>query len=84
MHLHVTGRPLLWKTLKNSSDLWNGNECGKKTKVMRILRQPYEVQPKIDQKQLVNVEHFNHLDSMVTNDARCTCEIKWWEKLSTA
>jgi hypothetical protein len=30
----------------------------------------------IDQKQLENVEYFNYLDSMITNDARCTCEIK--------
>jgi hypothetical protein len=50
MYLHITGRPLLWKTLKNSSDLWNGNDRGK-TKVMRILRQPYPVQTKIDHKQ---------------------------------
>jgi hypothetical protein len=30
----------------------------------------------IDQKQLENVEYFNYLGSMVTNDARCTREIK--------
>jgi hypothetical protein len=30
----------------------------------------------IDQKQLENVEYFNHLGSMITNDARCTREIK--------
>jgi hypothetical protein len=23
-----------------------------------------------------NVEYFNYLDSVITNDARCTCEIK--------
>jgi hypothetical protein len=56
----------------------------KKTKIMRILRQPYQVQLKIDKKQLKNVEHFNYLGSMVPNDARCRCEIKWCEKLSAA
>jgi hypothetical protein len=30
----------------------------------------------IDQKQLENVEYFNYLGSMITNDARCTREIK--------
>ena len=30
----------------------------------------------IEQKQLESVEHFNCLGSMITNDARCTCEIK--------
>jgi hypothetical protein len=30
----------------------------------------------IDQKQLENVEYFNYLGSMITNDARCTHEIK--------
>jgi hypothetical protein len=30
----------------------------------------------IDQKQLENVEYFNYLDSMTTNDARCTRESK--------
>jgi hypothetical protein len=30
----------------------------------------------IDQKQLENVEYFNYLGSMITSDARCTCEIK--------
>jgi hypothetical protein len=30
----------------------------------------------IDQKQLENVEYFNYLGSMITNDARCTLEIK--------
>jgi hypothetical protein len=29
-----------------------------------------------DQKQLDNTEYFSYLGSMVTNDARCTCEIK--------
>ena len=30
----------------------------------------------IDQKQLENVESFKYLGSILTNDARCTCEIK--------
>jgi len=30
----------------------------------------------IDQKQLENVECFEYLGSMLTNDGRCTCEIK--------
>jgi hypothetical protein len=30
----------------------------------------------IDKKQLENVEYFNYLGSMITNDARCKCEIK--------
>jgi hypothetical protein len=29
----------------------------------------------IDQKQLENVEYFSCLGTMITNDARCTCEI---------
>jgi hypothetical protein len=53
----------------------NGNECGK-TKVMRISRQPSPIKIMIDQKQLENVEYFNYLGSMITNDASCTCEIK--------
>jgi hypothetical protein len=43
-----------------------------KTKAMRISRQPFPVQIMIDQKQLENVELFKYL----TNDGRCTCEIK--------
>ena len=30
----------------------------------------------IDQKQLENVERFKYLGSILTNDGRCTCEIK--------
>jgi len=47
-----------------------------KTKVMRISRQPSLVTIMIDQKQLENVECFKYLGSMLTNDGRCTCEIK--------
>jgi hypothetical protein len=47
-----------------------------KTKVMRISRQPAPTKIMIDQKQLENVEYFNYVGSMITNDARCTREIK--------
>jgi hypothetical protein len=55
--------------------LWNGNKCGK-AKVMRISRQPSPEQTKIDQKQPENVEYFNYLSSIITNDATCTRDIK--------
>jgi len=48
----------------------------KNTKVMRISRQPSPVTIMIDQKQLENVECFTYLGSMLTNDGRCTREIK--------
>jgi hypothetical protein len=47
-----------------------------KTKVMRISRQPSPVKLMIDQKQTENVESFKYLDSILTNDGRCTCEMK--------
>jgi hypothetical protein len=47
-----------------------------KTKVMRISRQPTPVTIKIDQKQLENVKCFTYLGSLLTDDGRCTCEIK--------
>jgi len=47
-----------------------------KTKVIRISRQPFPVKITIDQKQLENVESFKYLSSILTNDGRCTCEIK--------
>ena len=43
---------------------------------MRISRQPSPVTITIDQKQLENVEYFKYLGSMLTEDGRCTCEIK--------
>jgi hypothetical protein len=46
------------------------------TKVVRISRQPSPVQIMIDKNQLKNVEYFKYLGSMITNDARCTWEIK--------
>jgi hypothetical protein len=47
-----------------------------KTKVMRISRQTSPIKIMTDQKQLENVEYFSYLGSMITNDARCTREIK--------
>jgi hypothetical protein len=47
-----------------------------KTKVMRISKQPFPVKIMVDQKQLQNVESFKYLGSMLTNDGRCTFEIK--------
>ena len=47
-----------------------------KTKVMRISRQPSPVTIMIDQKQLEDVECFKYFGSMLTNDGRCTREIK--------
>ena len=47
-----------------------------KTKVMRISRQPLPVKIIIDQKQLENVKSCKYLGSILTNDGRCTCEIK--------
>jgi hypothetical protein len=49
----------------------------KKTKELRISRQPYPIKTMIDQKQLENAEYFNYFCSMITNDARCTREIKY-------
>jgi len=48
----------------------------KKTKVMRISRQQSPVKIIINQKQLENVESFKYLGNLLTNDGRCTCEIK--------
>jgi len=47
-----------------------------KTKVTRISRQPSPITITIDQKQLENVKCFKYLASMLTEDGRCTCEIK--------
>jgi hypothetical protein len=47
-----------------------------KTKTMRISRQPILLQTKVDKKPVKNVEEFNCLGNMITNDARCTREIK--------
>ena len=43
---------------------------------VRISREPSPVRTVIDHKQLENVEYFNCLRSTITNDAKCTREIK--------
>jgi hypothetical protein len=48
----------------------------KKTKVVRISRQPLSVKIIKKKKQLENVESFKYLCSILTNDGRFTCEIK--------
>jgi len=45
------------------------------TKVMRISRQPSQVQIMIDQKRPKNVEYLSYLGSLIS-DATCTCEIR--------
>ena len=55
-----------------------------KTKVMRISTQPSLLTIMIDQKQLENVECFKYLVSVLTNDERCTCEIKSRIAMATA
>ena len=47
-----------------------------KTKVVRISRQTSPVTIMINQTQLESVECFKYLGSMLTNEGRCTCEIK--------
>jgi hypothetical protein len=44
---------------------------------MRISRQPFPVKIMIDQRQLDSVESFKYLGSILTNDGRCTWEIKY-------
>jgi len=46
-----------------------------KTKVMSISRQPSPIHIMMDQKQLDDVEYFNSVGSMLTNDARCRREM---------
>jgi hypothetical protein len=43
---------------------------------MRFSRQASPVKIMIHQKQLKNDEYFNYLDKLVTNDARCTHDVK--------
>jgi hypothetical protein len=47
-----------------------------KTKILRISKQQLPPKIMIDQKQLENVESFKYFGSTLTNDGRCTCEIK--------
>jgi len=44
-------------------------------KVIRISRKSSPIQTIIYQKQLANVNHFDYLGSMITNDARCARKI---------
>jgi len=55
--------------------LWNGSECGK-NKSNENYKISIPSKNMIDQKQLQYVESFKYLDTMSTNDGRCTCEIK--------
>jgi hypothetical protein len=48
-----------------------------KSKVMRISRQPSPTQIFIDKKHPENMENFNSLSSMITNDATRICETKY-------
>jgi hypothetical protein len=48
-----------------------------KTKVKGISRNPSPVKIMTDQKQLENVNYFNHLGNMTTNDARRTRGIEF-------
>ena len=48
-----------------------------KLKVKRISRQHFPTQIIMDRKQLKNVVYFNSFGSMVTNDTRCTWDIKF-------
>jgi hypothetical protein len=43
---------------------------------MRISRQSFPVQIMINKKQQGNVEYFNNLGSLITNNARCTRDSK--------
>jgi hypothetical protein len=47
-----------------------------KPKVKRISRKASSVHFMVYQSQLKNVDYFSYLGSMITNDARCTREIK--------
>jgi hypothetical protein len=48
-----------------------------RTKVVRIWREPFTVRIIVDHKQLENVEYFDSLGNTITNDARCTRDIKF-------
>jgi hypothetical protein len=48
-----------------------------KPMTQRIPKQPFPVEIMIDQKQLENMEYLSYLGSLITDDARCTGEIKY-------
>ena len=56
--------------------LWNGNECGKNKSnenfKTTIPSKNYDIP-----KQLDSAESFKYLGSILTDDGRCTCEIKY-------
>jgi hypothetical protein len=56
--------------------LWNEMNV-RKTKAMRILREPPPLQIMTGETQLENVEYFHYLGSRTTNDAKFTREIKY-------
>jgi hypothetical protein len=51
---------------------------------MTISRQPFPAQIMIAPKQMQNVDHCICLGTMITNDARCTCEIKYRTAMAKA
>ena len=55
--------------------LWNGNECGK-NKSNENFKTTISTKNYDRPKKLENVESFKYLCSIITNDGRCTCEIK--------
>ena len=55
--------------------LWTGNECGK-NKSNENFKTTIPSKNYDRPKQLENVESFKYLGSILTNDGRCTCEIK--------
>jgi hypothetical protein len=58
------------------------NLCFSEEFIRRISRQPTPVTIKIDQKQPENVKCFKYLGSLLTDDGRCTCEIKFEKETS--
>jgi hypothetical protein len=64
---------------------WKG--MWKKTKVMRISREPSPLRIMTDQKQLENMEYFKYFGCTITNDTRCTrktkSELPWQKQHST-
>ena len=56
--------------------LWNGNECGQIYDINN-LKAAIPNSGMIHQKQLKNVEYLSYWGSLVTDDARCTSEIKY-------
>ena len=63
--------------------IWNGNECGKNRSNENFKTTIPSKNCDI-QRQLENVESFKCLGSILTNDRRCTCEIKCWIAMAKA